>query len=89
MLDQTKRAAFSGLRIEEFKKLVIPSDVMREGILFIWAEKELIQEIILHFETQGFEYVENMVYVMLDPSMKEGKFNILVTTVTNLIRQFC
>lgn len=44
------RSAYSGLRIEELKKLVIPPDVMREGMLFIWAEKELIGEILDHFE---------------------------------------
>ena len=59
------------MRIEELKKLIIPPDVMKEGMLFIWAEKELIGEILDHFEPQGFDYVENMVYVMLDPSMKE------------------
>ncbi len=43
------RSAYSGLRIEELKKLVIPYDVMKEGMLFIWAEKELIGEILEHF----------------------------------------
>lgn len=46
---------------------------MKEGLLFIWAEKELIGEILDHFEQQGFEYVENMVYVMLDNNFKQGK----------------
>ena len=64
------REAFSGLKIEELKKLFIPADVMKEGLLFIWAEKELIGQIINHFETQGFEYVENMVYIMLNPDLK-------------------
>lgn len=64
------RSAYSGIRIEELKKLIIPPDVMKEGLLFIWAEKELIGEILNHFETQGFEYVENMVYVMLNPDMR-------------------
>ena len=32
----------TGLTIEDFKKLVIDEDVMRDGILFIWVEKELI-----------------------------------------------
>ena len=67
------RSAFSGLKIEQLKKLIIPPEVMKEGILFIWAEKELISEILTHFEAQGFEYVENMVYIMLDPSVKTGK----------------
>lgn len=67
------RKAYSGLRIEELKKLVIPNEVMREGMLFIWVEKELIGEILHHFYAQGFEYVENMVYVMLDGELKQGK----------------
>ena len=46
---------------------------MREGMLFIWAEKELISEILDHFEPQGFEYVENMVYVMTDHDKKQCK----------------
>lgn len=44
---------------------------MKEGMLFIWSEKELIGEILDHFYQQGFDYVENMVYVMLDPSLKQ------------------
>ena len=51
---------------------------MREGIMFIWTEKELIMEVIEHFEEQGFEYVENMVYCMLNPDVKAGKYCTLI-----------
>ena len=61
------------IRIEELKKLVIPPEVMKEGMLFIWAEKELIFDVIRHFEAQGFDYVENMTYIMLNPAQKNGK----------------
>ena len=47
---------------------------MKEGILFVWCEKELISEVINHFDKQGFKYVENMVYVMMDPKMQKSKF---------------
>lgn len=80
------RAAYSGLRIEELKKLIIPPEVMKEGMLFIWAEKELISEILDHFETQGFEYVENMVYVMLDQDMKHGKLKSILFLTFHIIR---
>ena len=60
------RGAFRGITIDDFRRLVIPKEVMKEGMLFIWTEKELIAQIINHFEPQGFTYVENMVYVMLD-----------------------
>ena len=76
MKGDQRRDAFAGLTIEEFKKLRIPSSVMKDGILFIWAEKELIGDIVFHFEDQGFQYVENMVYVMLDPTQKKCKFNL-------------
>ena len=46
----SNRGAFKGITIDDFKKIEIPTSVMKEGILFIWAEKELIAEIIYHFE---------------------------------------
>lgn len=32
----------SGLTLEEFKKFKISEEVMSDGILFIWVEKEII-----------------------------------------------
>ena len=32
----------SGLSIEDFKKLTIPDSVMKDGMIFIWVEKEYI-----------------------------------------------
>lgn len=45
---------------------------MKDGILFVWAEKELIYEIIIHFETQGFAYIENLCHIFLDPNECES-----------------
>ena len=59
--------------VKTLMKLQIPDAVMREGILFIWVEKELISMLLDHFETQGFVYVENVAYVMLDESKRKGK----------------
>lgn len=58
---------------------------MKDGILFIWAEKELIGDIVLHFENQGFQYVENMVYVMLDPDQKKSVNDFKNTDATPAI----
>jgi hypothetical protein len=60
--------------IQDFLKLKIPDDVMKDGMLFIWVEKEYIMEIVRHLETQNFFYVENVCYVMLQPTMEKGKF---------------
>ena len=49
--DNERRKAFSGTTIEELKRLRIPDFVMKDGILFIWVEKELIFEVIVFFET--------------------------------------
>ena len=43
---------------------------MKDGLLFIWVEKEIISKIIKHLESQDFYYVENVCYVMLDQNHK-------------------
>ena len=70
---EKKSEAFKGVDVKSLMKLQIPDAVMREGILFIWVEKELISMLLDHFETQGFVYVENVAYVMLDESKRKGK----------------
>ena len=70
---EKKSEAFKGVDVKTLMKLQIPDAVMREGILFIWVEKELISMLLDHFETQGFVYVENVAYVMLDESNRKGK----------------
>jgi len=59
--------------MKEFKELVIPKQVMTDGILFIWVEKEYIMDVVRFLEDQEFYYVENMCWVMLDETMREGK----------------
>ena len=43
---------------------------MKDGLLFIWVEKEYISDIIKCLEDQDFFYVENVCYVMLDQTKK-------------------
>lgn len=43
---------------------------MKDGLLFIWVEKEYISDIIKCLEEQDFFYVENVCYVMLDQTKK-------------------
>ena len=44
---------------------------MKDGLVFIWVEKEYISRLIKCFEAQDFFYVENMCYVMLDQNKKD------------------
>ena len=53
------------------KDFKISTDVMKDGLVFIWVEKEYIYKLIKFFEAQNFSYVENMCYVMLDQNLKE------------------
>ena len=46
---------------------------MKDGMLFIWVEKEYISAIIKHLETMNLFYVENVCYVMIDREMEKGK----------------
>lgn len=48
---------------------------MKDGLVFIWVEKEIIFELIKFFEEQDFTYVENVCYVMLDQNQKKSKSN--------------
>ena len=59
--------------MNEFKKLIFPKTMMQDGILFIWVEKEHIMDVVKFLEEQEFYYVENVCYIMLDDTMKDGK----------------
>lgn len=65
--------------------LRIPDDVMKDGILFIWVEKEFTNDVIVYFEAQGFVYVENLCYVMLDRAQKESTLLRKTTDATSAI----
>lgn len=64
--------------MEEFKKLSFNMKLMKDGMLFVWVEKEFIRDVVVFFEDQGFYYVENMVWVMLNEQMKAGKILKLI-----------
>lgn len=59
--------------MDEFKGIKIPLSKMKEGLIFVWAEKEYISDIVYYFENQGIRYVENVVWIMLDPECKGNK----------------
>ena len=65
--------------------LRIPNDVMKDGLLFIWVEKEFTNDVILYFEDQGFAYVENLCWVMLDRAQKESTLLRKTTDATSAI----
>lgn len=63
---------WSMLSIEQFKEFSIPASVMKDGLLFIWVEKEIISDVIKSLEAQEFFYVENVCFVMLDQAAKSS-----------------
>lgn len=54
----------------KFSKLKLPLEKMKEGLIFAWTEKEYISDVIYYFENQDIKYVENLVWIVLDPSKK-------------------
>jgi len=50
----------------KFSKLKLPLNKMKEGLIFIWTEKEYIHDVVYYFENMDIKYVENMVWVTLD-----------------------
>ena len=64
---KSQQQAEGRISIEDFcSNFKISTDVMKDGLVFIWVEKEYISRLIKCFEAQNFFYVENMCYVMLD-----------------------
>ena len=59
--------------IDDFKQLNFSKNLMTDGLVFVWVEKDIISELIKFFESQDMIYVENVCWVMLDEAKKEGK----------------
>ena len=60
----------------KFSKIKLPLDKMKEGLIFVWTEKEFISDVIYFFENQNIKYVENLVWIVLDSNKKGKKFKI-------------
>jgi hypothetical protein len=43
----------------------MPLKAMKEGIIFIWVEKDYLSEVLQFFEDQDIKYVENLVWAKL------------------------
>lgn len=69
------RGVSQGITMEDFKQLKFPPALMKDGMLFIWVEKEYIFDVICHLENENFYYVENVCWVMLDESMRKGNLS--------------
>jgi len=63
-----------GITIQDFQQIILSSRLMKNGLMFVWAEKEIMQELFHVLEEQyKMYYIENMTWVMLDESKVEGK----------------
>ena len=51
------------------------SKLVNNGILFIWSEKELINDIIKILEIKNFVYIENFAVILINPKLLESKKN--------------
>lgn len=50
---------------------------MKEGLIFIWVERDLMSEVIEYFEDKGIKYVENMIWVKLNPKNKTSIYFLI------------
>ncbi len=70
---EKKSKTKNGITIEDFAKIKFSKNLMIDGLVFIWVEKEMIYQIIKIMEHQDLNYVENVCWVMLDETKKLGK----------------
>lgn len=70
---ENKTTAHSKLfNMDNFVKLNLPLKKMKEGLIFVWTEKEYISDLVYYFEEMGIKYVENLVWVALNPENKSN-----------------
>jgi hypothetical protein len=53
---------------EHLKNIQFPFKKIKEGMIFIWIEKEFLYDTLKFFEKNNFGYVENLTWVKLDPN---------------------
>ena len=56
---------YSNLFIYLKENLILSSNLIRNGILFIWSEKYLIWDICKILAKKGFLYIENFAVIFL------------------------
>lgn len=56
-------------------KVQIPWNKIKEGLAFIWIEKEYLFDTLKLFEKNEFGYVENLTWIKLDPFKIETSMN--------------
>ena len=56
----------AGVSYEEFQNLDLGSKkIMKNGILFIWVNKDVMSDVMNYTEKQGFTYIENFSIIQL------------------------
>lgn len=51
--------------MREFKKIKL-SPKKRDTFVFVWIRKELFAEVMMHFDRQGYNYMENVSWIELN-----------------------
>lgn len=50
--------------------------MIKNGIIFVWSEKEILGRLIKIMEEKNFMYIENMQIALIDPSKADPSFGI-------------
>lgn len=58
-----------GVKIDDFKKLDLNKKLMKNGIIFVWSEKEILGRLLKIMEEKGFFYIENLAIAMMDANL--------------------
>ena len=58
------------ITVEDFAHFQISKNLLIDGLVFVWVEKEIISPVINILEKQDLIYVENICWVMLDEAKR-------------------
>ena len=72
-----------GQTLKDFQQLKLESTkLMNKGLVFVWAPKEYISELLTIMEKKDFVYVENLEIVKLDIRKAKAKADAVTKTKT-------
>jgi hypothetical protein len=59
------------ITLDQFKHLKFSHNLLIDGLVLVWIEKEILSKVIEILEKQDLTYVENVCWVMIDETKRK------------------
>lgn len=66
------------ITLDQFKHLKFSHNLLIDGLVLVWIEKEILSKVIEILEKQDLTYVENVCWVMIDETKRKCMIYIFI-----------